>query len=73
MATDEKISINKGDILTIAAKGILVTGQVYSANYYGESDGWYIELTNANVPGRYSYWKQGFDGGKIIAINGKQI
>jgi hypothetical protein len=46
---------------------------VYSADHNGERDGWYIELKNANVTGGYSYWKQGYDGGRILSINGKKV
>lgn len=67
------MKISKGDVVTIAAQGIKVTGEVLSADYWGEKDGWYIELTKANVPGGYSYWKQRYDGGKIVSINGKKV
>lgn len=67
------LQVNKGDTITIKSQGIKVTGEVLSANDWGGTDGWYIELTKANVPGGYSYWKQGQDGGKIIRINGEDI
>ena len=65
MSEKVEYNIEKGDKVTIQVQGIEVTGEVYSANHYGK-DGWYIELTNANVSGGYSYWKQGQDGGDII-------
>lgn len=63
---DNKLKIKKGDSVTIKVQGIKVTGEVLSADHWGEKDGWYIEMTNANVSGGYSYWKQGQDGGEII-------
>lgn len=65
-------TISKGDRITIAAQGIKVTGTVLNADWY-DPEGWYIEMNEANVPGGYSYWKQRYDGGKIVAINGKDI
>jgi hypothetical protein len=64
--------VNKGDVVTIDAQGLLVTGTVYSADWW-ESGGWYIELTNANVPGGYSYWKQRYDGGDLVIVNGVKV
>jgi len=47
-------------------------GRVISAKFYGEDDGWYIELDNYKVsPGwqaGYGYWKQGYDGGYVEKI-----
>ncbi|MEO2202147.1 hypothetical protein ABGV42_00130 [Paenibacillus pabuli] len=67
------IEVNRGDRIKIQAQGITVIGDVYSANFYAYDGGWYIEVENANVPGGYSYWKQGQDGGKILEINGVPI
>jgi len=67
------LDLKPGDIIAIKAKGITVRGTILSACYYGPEDGWYIELINANVPGGYSYWKQGLDGGKIVEVNGRHI
>lgn len=67
------MTISTGDQVTIQAKGITVTGKVLSATDYEEDGGWYIELTEANVPGGYSYWKQGMDGGQILTVNGKKV
>lgn len=38
-------------------------GTVISANYYGVTDGWYIEFNSDEVG--YGYWKQGSDGGEL--------
>lgn len=47
-------------------------GSVISAKFYGEDEGWYIELDKYNVsPGwqtGYGYWKQGYDGGYVEKI-----
>lgn len=47
-------------------------GSVISAKFYGENEGWYIELDKHNVsPGwqtGYGYWKQGDDGGYVEKI-----
>lgn len=66
-------TVEKFDTVVVAAQGIKVTGQVLTAHWWGEKDGWYIEMSPANVPGGYSYWKQGSDGGKLVSINGKEI
>lgn len=68
MKTDGKWVINNGDIVTVKAQGITVTGEVLSANYYKGDGGWYIELNNANVPGGYSYYKQDYDGGDVVEV-----
>ena len=65
--------VNKGDTVVLKAQGLKVSGQVLSADYWGEKDGWYIELTMANVPGSYAYWKQGQDGGELISVNGVPV
>lgn len=74
MSTDNKgREINKGDQVTIKAQGITVTGTVCETpHWFGEEDGWYIEMTKANVPGGYSYYKQRYDGGDVVKINGKE-
>lgn len=66
------LNIEKGDKITIAAMGLKVKGTVTSVNYY-DYTGYYIELTDANVPGGYSYWKQRDDGGMVIEINGRAM
>jgi len=71
--SDSKAVVNKGDTVVIAAQGIRVRGEVMSAEYNGPRSGWYIELINANVPGGYSYWKQRYDGGKLVSVNDKVI
>jgi hypothetical protein len=65
--------IEKGSIVVIKAQGITVTGKVLTADNWGDRDGWYIEMTEANVPGGYSYWKQGQDGGKLVSVNGVPV
>jgi hypothetical protein len=69
----DKMKITKGDTVVIQAQGIKVKGEVLSADNWGGKDGWYIELTKANVPGGYSYWKQGQDGGKLIEVRGHKV
>ena len=64
--TDGQWTIRQGDHLTIRAQGIVISGTVLSANFWGDKDGWYIEL--ATDQGGYSYWKQGCDGGEIMAV-----
>lgn len=70
--------IEKGDKIVVYSNGVTVEGTVYSANYYGKRDGWYIEMENCtfknrpyNFIGTVSYWKQGQDGGHIVSVNGK--
>lgn len=69
MAQHNGIIINKGDDITIKARGLTVTGKVHSVNWF-EDAGWYIEIEEANVPGGYSYWKQHYDGGHVVSVNG---
>lgn len=59
-------TISKDSIVTIQAKGITITGTVLTANYWGEEDGWYIEILDEQ--GMYRYWKQGQDGGELIDV-----
>lgn len=67
-ATDGKVTVKKGDRVTINAQGIRVTGTVVNVYHWG-ADGWDIETTDANVPGGYSRWKQNQDGGEIVQVN----
>lgn len=67
------VEIKKGDTVSIRARGITVTGTVLSANHWGDDGGWYIELDDANVPGGYSYYKQGQDGGNVVKVNGEKV
>lgn len=69
--TDGKITVSRGDIITVRAQGIAVTGVVATVSHC--SDGWYIEIDEANVPGGWSYWKQPCDGGRITMLNGKVV
>lgn len=64
--TDGHWTVHKGDHITIQAQGTTISGTVLSATFWGGTDGWYIELTPDY--GGYSYWKQGFDGGDIQAV-----
>lgn len=69
MATDNKnVEVKKGDQIAIRAQGITIKGTVISANWYGPTDGWYIETSTES--GGYSYWKQGQDGGQLRFVNG---
>jgi hypothetical protein len=63
MNTDGRITINEGDFVTIKALGTVRTGVVISAHYYGDDDGWYIELKDPTYG--YCYYKQGYDGGTV--------
>jgi hypothetical protein len=76
------LCIAEGDLITITAGVVEVTGTVSTAHYYNpdrdregrvQGGGWYIELIKANTPGGVSYWKQGIDGGKVTMINGIPI
>ena len=61
------MKVEVGDKVKIKAQGILVTGKVVRVDHW-EGYGWDIELTEANVPGGYSHWKQGTDGGEIVEV-----
>lgn len=62
--------VRVGDEVTIKAQGLTITGKVLSADWWGYEDGWYIELQSKKG---YHYWKQNYDGGKLIAINGQEV
>ena len=66
------IEIKKGDTVEIASSGLVVKGVVVTVDYW-DNDGWDIELTDANVSGGYSRWKQWQDGGKVLSVNGEKI
>jgi hypothetical protein len=70
--TDGKVTVNQGDTIVVEAQGMKVKGRVHSASFWGGKDGWYIEIVDA-VPTGYSYWKQGYDGGRIVEVNGKRV
>lgn len=72
MVTYEGLTVKVGDEIAVQAQGIVVKGKVLTVDHYGAYDGWYIQMSPANVPGNFSYWKQGIDGGNIIAINGER-
>ena len=74
MAVDNKgVEVKKGDSIVIKAQGLTVRGKVATVDNYGGDDGWQIEITEANVPGGYSSWKQRFDGGHIAEVNGEAV
>lgn len=68
-SSDGMVSVLTRDRITIHAQGVTVSGTVLSAIFWGPPDGWYIEITLDN--GRYSYWKQGLDGGEIVAVESR--
>jgi hypothetical protein len=60
-------NILKGDKVTVHCQGETITGVVHSANNWGKSrtePDWYIEF---NAPDGPRYWKQGVDGGYLVA------
>jgi hypothetical protein len=65
----ETVQVKKGDSITIQAQGYTFTGTVISADFYNET-GYYIEFS---TPTSYHYWKQRYDGGKIVALNGVNV
>ena len=67
--------VKVGDTVTIEAMGFTTDGTVVYADYF-KGDGWDIEFSNASNPkvqGGYGHWKQYFDGGQLVAINGKAV
>ena len=81
-ATYKGITVKVGDRITIQGPAATVTGKVVTVEHWNfdfdrhgniVGGGWYIQLTEANVQGGFSYWKQGMDGGRITHINGKEI
>lgn len=73
IASNGKLTISVGDRIKVRAQGITVEGTVHTVAYWEGDGGWYIEMLDANVPGGYSYWKQGVDGGHIEEVNGIPI
>jgi hypothetical protein len=80
--TYKGVTVKKGDRIKVQAPTITVTGTVVTVEHWDYDmdrqgnivgGGWYIQMTDANVPGGFSYWKQGCDGGKIVEINGKEV
>ena len=60
----------KGDIVTIFAQGIKVTGRAVYTEHY---DHWDIEMVDCDIPGGYSHWKQAYDKGVILKVNDEVI
>lgn len=65
--------VNEGDIVTIKAMGFTKTGKVVYSDYY---DGvWDIEMVSTSeVPNtEYAHWRQYFDKGDLVKVNGKEV
>lgn len=58
--------IQNGKWVRIRHNNVNIDGKVISADHYGPRDGWYIELLKRD--GDYRYWKQGQDGGTLLAV-----
>ena len=65
--------VNAGDRVVIEAQGRRVSGLVTYRDFDQWNNVWDIELTDANIAGGYSHWKQQFDGGKLVEINGEEV
>jgi hypothetical protein len=63
--------LENGTEVVIKAIGGEVKATVLQADNWGGEDGWYIEMVDST--GQYRYWKQGYDGGSIISVNGKEV
>ena len=63
--------IKKDDEVTIEVVGLTATGKVLSA-WHGNDCGWYIEMLD-NRTGEYRYYKQVYDGGYVVKINGNRV
>lgn len=63
------LGINKGDRLTIVCGYHRITGNVHTVKFT-DVKGWYVLLTEANVPGGGSFWRSEVNGGRIVSING---
>lgn len=61
--TDEEI-FEVGSVVMVAGIQYEVA-KVFSAHYEGDEDGWYAEFLDTK--GKYHYWKQGIDGGRVLA------
>lgn len=60
---DDKIAIKRDVNNYYRPNSRMLEGTVISANYYGTTDGWFIELNTEEFG--YGYWKQGSDGGEL--------
>jgi hypothetical protein len=56
--------LEKETYVLIRCQGSTISGKVLTARWWGENDGWYIELIDGY--GLYRYWKQGSDGGELV-------
>lgn len=65
--------IEKGTEVVIKAMGMTVKGTVLTADNWetAEAPNWYIELTDTK--GQYRYWKQKYDGGQLVEVNGVKV
>lgn len=63
--------IEKGTPITIVVGMTFCSGTVLTADNWGEDGGWYIEFTDSN--GNYRYWKQRYDGGHLIEVDGLSL
>lgn len=70
MATDGQWTVAIGDVVTIRALGFERRGRVRYAAYDADG-GWDIEFVDPTDPQRldgYGHWKQGFDHGRLVAV-----
>lgn len=65
----KKTWLDKGTLVEIHAQGLKIKGSVITADYWSDREGWYIELTDSY--GTYRYWKQRYDGGRLVSIDGE--
>ncbi len=67
----KQLQIRKGSRITIEARGRRITGTVTYVDY-DRRVGYDIELIDANIAGGYSHWKQQFEGGRIVEVDGHE-
>ena len=75
MAKDDKGTVVvEGDRVTIGSQGMRVTGTAIYADWSRLSDGgWDIEMMECDICGGYSHWKQYYDKGRIVSVNGVEV
>ena len=66
----QNLKIKKDDTVSIKAYGCVISGKVISAEH-NDVNGWYIELRTDY--GGYNYYKQLYDGGKVVQVNGVDV